>query len=723
MRVGIKLLVLSIILTSQTIYAQLDRIEYNNQKLFLSGTNLAWLSFANDIGAGKMDYKTFADVLLQVHDNGGNSLRWWIHTDGSASPEFDNLGKVTGPGTTTIQELRKALDLAWEREVGVVLCLWSFDMMRKNKPTEVQYRNNLLLTDTTYTREYINKALIPMVDSLKGHPAIIAWEIFNEPEGMTELLTWSDVAIVDITAIQRFVNLCAGAIHRSDPNSFVTNGSVSVSFISDIPAPPLGKAADILSHYSTRQKMEMEEAFFNKYGFKQTADELITQFQINAAGYNYYSDERLIAAGGDPDGKLDFYTFHYYSWQGDVISPFIKSSSTWNLDKPIVVGEVFLQTTSGFPVNQLYSSVYNNGYAGAWAWAWTDNQVTSKANILVSLKSIWDNYKQDVDVLGISGDWPKVEITSPTNNTKFTDNAEVTITAEASDADGTITKVEFFANDSLKIGESILSPYSVVWTNITNGEYRLTAIATDDKGHQRTSNPVLIIIGTPTLTKLEAEAAKRVGSGISIKSDANASKGNYVDLAAQTWTLTWTFNNYLEAGNYEIVFGYRLAYETPKGQYINVNGNRITELMFDGAANSWLEKKLNVDLVNGSNSVQMEASWGWMHVDYLAVPTDLVTNVNQDFQISESFSLSQNYPNPFNPTTIINYQLPKSGFVTLKVYDVLGNEVALLVNEYMQAGVYKTQLAANAFNLASGVYFYRLTVGTFSDTKKMLLIK
>jgi hypothetical protein len=61
--VGIKLLVLSIILTSQTIYAQLDRIEYNNQKLFLSGTNLAWLSFANDIGAGKMDYKTFADVF------------------------------------------------------------------------------------------------------------------------------------------------------------------------------------------------------------------------------------------------------------------------------------------------------------------------------------------------------------------------------------------------------------------------------------------------------------------------------------------------------------------------------------------------------------------------------------------------------------------------------------------------------------------------------------
>jgi hypothetical protein len=85
------------------------------------------------------------------------------------------------------------------------------------------------------------------------------------------------------------------------------------------------------------------------------------------------------------------------------------------------------------------------------------------------------------------------------------------------------------------------------------------------------------------------------------------------------------------------------------------------------------------------------------------------------------FSLSQNYPNPFNPGTTISYQLPVNGFVTLKVYDVLGNEAATLINEEKQAGEYKIEF--NAANLSSGVYFYQLQTGSFVLTKKMLLVK
>jgi hypothetical protein len=197
---------------SQAVFSQSSRIKYYNQDLFLNGSNLAWINFATDIGANKFDEKTFADILLQIHDNGGNALRWWLHTNGAYSPEFDNSGHVISPGSSTISELKKALDLAWEREVGVVLCLWSFDMLRTSNDSAMLARNTSLLTDTTYTREYINNCLIPMVDSLKGHPAIIAWEIFNEPEGMTTLQTWSGVNKISITNIQRFVNLCAGAI-------------------------------------------------------------------------------------------------------------------------------------------------------------------------------------------------------------------------------------------------------------------------------------------------------------------------------------------------------------------------------------------------------------------------------------------------------------------------------------------------------------------------------
>jgi hypothetical protein len=713
--------VIILFIFASAVYSQQNRIKYNNQDLFLSGTNLAWINFANDVGSGKTDYNTFADVLLQIHDNGGNSLRWWIHTDGTVSPEFDNLGKVTGPGATTIQELKKVLDLAWEREVGVVLCLWAHNMLETNKGAVVLSRNRSLLTDTTYTNAYINNALIPMVDSLKGHPAIIAWEIFNEPEGITNLLTWSEYGKVSITDIQRFVNKCAGAIHREDPNALVTNGSATVGFITDIAAPPLGKVSDELAKYSESEKRDMEENFYHKYGFRQTAEQLITEFQnIAAANYNYYSDDRLIAVGGDPDGKLDFYTFHYYSWMG-ALSPFTKTAAAWNLDKPTVVGEFHMVASNGVPTNLLYPTIYNNGYAGAWAWSWTDNQVSQKTDILAALKNIWDNHKSDVDVLGIGGDWPTVKLTSPANNTKFPAAAEVTINAEAADADGSISKVEFFANDTLKIGEVATSPYSIVWKGMPNGDYRLKAIATDDKGHSRTSSFVLITIGTPTITKLEAEGAQKQGTGVTVKSDAAASKGNYVDCAAQVWSITWTFTNYLEAGSYEIAFGYRLAYNTPKGQNINVNGNFVTELSFDGPMNVWQEKKMNVDLVKGTNTIQMEASWGWMQVDYLAVPTNVVTGVEQIAGVPENYSLSQNYPNPFNPTTTINYSIPKYGNVKLAVYNLLGEQIAVLVNGFQNAGEYKVEFNAN--NFASGIYFYRIETGTFSSAKQMMLVK
>ena len=90
-------------------------------------------------------------------------------------------------------------------------------------------------------------------------------------------------------------------------------------------------------------------------------------------------------------------------------------------------------------------------------------------------------------------------------------------------------------------------------------------------------------------------------------------------------------------------------------------------------------------------------------------------------QIPNEYKLSQNYPNPFNPVTKINFALPKSGLVTMMVYDILGREVARLVNETKQAGSYSVDF--NASNLTSGVYFYRLEVNGYVDTKKMTLIK
>jgi|WetSurMetagenome_2_1015567.scaffolds.fasta_scaffold16044_1 photosystem II stability/assembly factor-like uncharacterized protein len=102
--------------------------------------------------------------------------------------------------------------------------------------------------------------------------------------------------------------------------------------------------------------------------------------------------------------------------------------------------------------------------------------------------------------------------------------------------------------------------------------------------------------------------------------------------------------------------------------------------------------------------------------------SELITSVdNSSIEMPIGFALDQNFPNPFNPSTIISYQLPVSGDVTLKVYDVLGNEVATLVNEEKPAGSYEVKF--DATGLSSGIYFYKLQVGSLVETKKMLLLK
>ena len=86
-----------------------------------------------------------------------------------------------------------------------------------------------------------------------------------------------------------------------------------------------------------------------------------------------------------------------------------------------------------------------------------------------------------------------------------------------------------------------------------------------------------------------------------------------------------------------------------------------------------------------------------------------------------AFGLEQNYPNPFNPSTVINYSLPSGGHVRLSVYNILGEEVVRVVDGYQDAG-YKS-VSVNMNNLPSGLYTYRISAGTFTEVKKMVLVK
>ena len=116
------------------------------------------------------------------------------------------------------------------------------------------------------------------------------------------------------------------------------------------------------------------------------------------------------------------------------------------------------------------------------------------------------------------------------------------------------------------------------------------------------------------------------------------------------------------------------------------------------------------------------------------VNADATTSVKNNYNLADKFFLYQNYPNPFNPTTTIQYTIPtlpysspspkelaRKGFVSLKIYDILGKEVATLVNNKQPPGIYKVKFDAK--DLPSGVYYYRLQVGSFSKVKMMLLTK
>ncbi|HTY11398.1 MAG TPA: T9SS type A sorting domain-containing protein [Bacteroidota bacterium] len=130
---------------------------------------------------------------------------------------------------------------------------------------------------------------------------------------------------------------------------------------------------------------------------------------------------------------------------------------------------------------------------------------------------------------------------------------------------------------------------------------------------------------------------------------------------------------------------------------------------------------LSFSLVDVFVSYTDSAAFRKLYPDLPAEIQNFTTSVPEPTGTPRSFALQQNYPNPFNPATVISYQLAVSSRVTLKVYDILGKEVATLVDEQKQPGSYRVMFDGS--RLASGIYFYRLQTGSFTATKKLMLVK
>ncbi|MBI3194044.1 MAG: VCBS repeat-containing protein [Ignavibacteriae bacterium] len=143
----------------------------------------------------------------------------------------------------------------------------------------------------------------------------------------------------------------------------------------------------------------------------------------------------------------------------------------------------------------------------------------------------------------------------------------------------------------------------------------------------------------------------------------------------------------------------------------------------DGEANTFMSLRFVKTLQNGQSLVTLkQLRWNEGEVKKNVATSTIITDVKNDKSgIPMDFSLEQNYPNPFNPSPVIRYQLPTSQFVSLGIYDLLGREVAELVNEYQIAGY--REITFNAESLTSGIYVYKMTAGKYSNVKKLLLLR
>jgi hypothetical protein len=432
----------------------------NGQKRFISGMNIAWINFGSDVGDKGMDINSFTDKIKQIRKAGGNAVRWWLHTDAQNCPKIDATGAVTGLGANSIKNMRMALDTAYSYGVVIDMCLFSFDMLvpgdGTGKAAYSKYNldaNYKFLTDTSKISTYLTNGLKPILDSIGNHPAVMCWEVFNEPEGMLASANWAHVTKkITMNDILRITNRIAGFVHRNS-KKMASTGIAAFSYASE------------------------------------------------------YSTAKLVAAGGDPDGYLDFYMAHYYpEWQEATISPFHNEASKWNMDKPILIGEFpandWSSNTTGPSSKQplktsmtskdAFNWAYDKGYAGAMSWAMTEQNpfFGSYETTAPSLTDLFTKHKsdimiKDVVVTELSGDLVMrvgLDLTSST----ATPEAELTGTFNFSDADSLIADIYVPSGTPTNVkllwvmkfsSDWVWSPSSVYFTPKTTDQWVHYAVA------------------------------------------------------------------------------------------------------------------------------------------------------------------------------------------------------------------------------------------------------
>ena len=317
---------------------------YNGKKIFFSGTNLAWSDYNSDVGDSPLNENAWRKAVEGTRAAGGNAIRWWLFNNMSQSPEIDqSTHLVSGLKANTIANMKKALDIAEEYGVMVSMCLFSHNLMEPNQwglySEKLDITANEKLFEDEGTTAFITNVLNPVVKAIGNHKALMTWEVFNEPEGMTSV-GWTTKKL-DKAVLQKFTNKIAAAIHTANPELLVSTGSVNIQYQS------------------------------------------------------WWNDSELIAAGGEANGTLDFFQTHYYPYyQNDAVSPFVNTAAqmatTYKYDnKPMIIGEfpasgwkggtytASMAAKTQISTEECYRKAFDGGYAGALAWQYIGDKTES----------------------------------------------------------------------------------------------------------------------------------------------------------------------------------------------------------------------------------------------------------------------------------------------------------------------------------------------------------
>ena len=327
--------ILSIVVGSAALQARgsaLERIHVSGtqfrteagEPVWLNGINTAWMRW-NDFGGGRFDPARWDEEFARYARAGINCARVWIDCDGEIAVRFDGEGRVAGPDPTVFDDVQQLLEIAERHAVHVLAVLTSFDHLKPNHPRHRLWCDVFNRDDRL--QSYVRNFVEPLAARFADNPALLAWEICNEPEWI-----WFRRYGVSRDRVVAFHAHVAAALHRGGATA-VTTGSASWRW------------------------------HRNRSGRRSRAE-------------HPWSDASMARHCAEPGARLDFFQVHYYDWMSLFgWSPYARGAGPARflveVDRPVIIGETrgryswFTRRT----VEEAYRLGQANGYAGVFGWS------------------------------------------------------------------------------------------------------------------------------------------------------------------------------------------------------------------------------------------------------------------------------------------------------------------------------------------------------------------